>query len=65
MRVSAFQPEGLKPYRLANRSGVGRVSLSKEGVPVEICLLPADGGVIRFLFSIISYWIRLSLDMCG
>lgn len=49
MRVHARQPEGLAPYRMANRSGVGRVSLSKEGVPTEICLLPADGGVIRFL----------------
>ncbi len=48
MRVHARQPEGLEPYRLANRSGVGRVTLSKDGVPAEICLLPADGGVIRF-----------------
>ena len=49
MKVRARQPEGLAPYRLANRSGVGRVTLNKEGVPTEICLLPAGGGVVRFL----------------
>lgn len=48
MRVSARQPEALKPEQLVNHSSVGWVSLSKEGIPVEICLLPADGGVIRF-----------------
>ncbi len=48
MGIHARQPEGLAPYRLANFSGVGRVSLNKKGVPAEICLLPADGGVIRF-----------------
>ena len=49
MRVRSRQPEGLTPNQLINRSGVGQVILSKEGIPAEICLLPADGGVIRFL----------------
>jgi hypothetical protein len=48
MKVRARQPEGFAPYQLANLSGVGRVSLSKEGVPAEIHLLPADGGEIMF-----------------
>ncbi len=49
MRVRTRQPEGLAPFQLVNRSGVGRVKLNEEGVPTEICVLSVDGGVVRFL----------------
>jgi hypothetical protein len=48
MRVRAREPQGEAPRRLLNRSGVGRVRLDREGVPLEISVLPAGGGEIRF-----------------
>jgi hypothetical protein len=49
MRVRARQPEGLDPHLLVNRSCVGQVTLDAEGVPTEVCVLPVDGGKVRFL----------------
>jgi hypothetical protein len=48
MKVSACDPEGEYPRQLVNCSGVGRVRLNDEGVPVVVSVLPAEGGEIKF-----------------
>jgi len=48
MKIRARQPGGLEPYRLANGSALGRVTLSPDGVPAEVRLVLATGQTIEF-----------------
>ncbi len=48
MQVRAREPRGEMPRQLLNRSGVGRVRLNGEGVPLEVSVLPAEGGEVGF-----------------
>ncbi len=48
MRIRPRQPANHNSKELLNKSSVGRVRLSDQGAPVEISVLPASGGEVRF-----------------
>jgi hypothetical protein len=48
MQVRARKPWGETPPQLLNCSSVGRVRLDIEGAPLEVSVLPAAGGEVRF-----------------
>ncbi len=48
MRIKSRKPDNSNSCQLLNESGVGRVRLNSVGEPVEISVLPASGGEVRF-----------------
>ena len=48
MRIRSRKPDNSASRQLHNESSVGRVRLNEAGEPVEISVLPADGGEVYF-----------------